>query len=243
MFRATAPRRVLSALLCVAAALSCASEQQDPASSPAAESPAPLPVDTPNVPGAGTPRDTAGSTGPMIHPRRDPPGAEPGDSAGSLQEDATTDPAGAATWTIGVTSVPAGVDVPPLPVLTSLRTGTHAEYVRMTVEIGPDAPGPPGYKVEYIDRPLIECGSGAQIFPVGDAWLELRLEPAAAHTEDGQPTLGPREIAVEGPLLLRLYRTCNFEGVVTLVMALASPNPYRVLTLPDPWRIVVDVQR
>jgi hypothetical protein len=97
--------------------------------------------------------------------------------------------------------------------------------------------------VEYVDRPLHECGSGNQIFPVGDAWLELRLEPAAAHTEAGEATLGAREIAVDAPLLRRIYRTCDFEAVVVHVLALSAPNPFRVLTLSSPSRIVVDIQR
>jgi hypothetical protein len=122
------------------------------------------------------------------------------------------------------------------------------------METGPGAPPPagpspggsparPGYHLEYVDRPLIACGSGEQIFPEGDAWLEIRLEPAAAHTEEGQPTLGPREVAVDGPLLRRIYRTCDFEGIVTYVLALSTPNAYRVVTLQDPIRIVVDVER
>ena len=173
---------------------------------------------------------------------QDPPAADT-TTATATATATEPDPTDTATWTVGMTAAPESVGAPPMPVLTALRTGTHPDYERMTVEIGPEASGPPGYRVEYIDRPLTECGSGNQIFPVGDAWLELRLEPAAAHTEAGQPTLGAREIAVQGRLLLRIYRTCDFEGVVTLVMALASPNPYRVSTLADPWRIAVDVER
>lgn len=157
--------------------------------------------------------------------------------------DVAAGPADTATWTVGVTSAPPDVGAPPLPMLTALRTGSQPDYERMVVEIGPEASGRPGYQVEYIDRPLVECGSGRQIFPVGDAWLELRLEPAAAHTEEGRPTLGARELPLDGPLLRRVYRTCDFEGVVVFVMALAEPNPYRVFTLTDPWRIVVDVER
>jgi hypothetical protein len=130
----------------------------------------------------------------------------------------------------------------PLPVLTAMRTGSHPAYDRVTLELS-GAEGLPAYHLEYVDRPLIECGSGRQVSPVGDAWLELRLEPAAAHTEAGQPTLGSREIVVGAPLVQRIYRTCDFEGVVTLVLALSAPNPFRVLTLSDPWRVVVDVQR
>lgn len=147
-----------------------------------------------------------------------------------------------AAWTIGVVDVEPTMHAIPLPVLTDLRTATHPEYERLTLAVA-GASSLPGYHLEYIDRPLHECGSGRQIHPVGDAWLEVRLEPAAAHTEEGRPTLGEREVAIEAPLLKRLYRTCDFEGVVTLVLALAAPNPFRVIELSDPARLVVDVQR
>jgi hypothetical protein len=131
---------------------------------------------------------------------------------------------------------------PRLPVLTALRSGVHSEYERFTVEL--DAPGGlPGYHLEYVDRPLHDCGSGEPTYPVGDAWLELRLDPAAAHTAAGQPTLGGRDTALGLDLLLRVYRTCDFEGVVTLVLAVSEPNPFRVLRLAHPARIVVDVER
>lgn len=162
------------------------------------------------------------------------------------------DPTDTASWSIGVTSAPSTATAPTLPVLTAVRAGTHPDYERVTLELAgspdggstADVPsGRPGYKLEYVDRPLRACGSGDEIFPVGDAWLEIRLEPAAAHTEAGQPTLGPREVHVDGPLLQRIYRTCDFEGIVVHVLALASPNEYRVFTLEDPTRIVVDVRR
>ncbi len=47
---------------------------------------------------------------------------------------------------------------------------------------------------------------------------------------------------MDGPLLQRIYRTCDFEGIVTYVLAFGSPNEYRVFTLVDPLRIVVDVR-
>ncbi len=156
-------------------------------------------------------------------------------------------PTDTATWSIGITQAPSTAAAPPLPVLTALRTGSHDGWVRVTFELAGEAggapPARPGYHLEYVDRPLVACGSGEQIFPVGDAWLQVRLEPAAAHTEQGEATLGPREMAVGGPLLLRVYRTCDFEGVVTHTLALAAPNRYRVFTLEHPLRVVVDVER
>lgn len=197
---------------------------------------------------------------PQVGSRPDSSGTEPvsriepvPEAPGPLDEGPTpTDPTDTASWSIGITSAPSTATAGPLPVLTGLRAGTHPDYERVTLELagGPDggsaadvSDGRPGYKLEYVDRPLRACGSGDEIFPVGDAWLEIRLEPAAAHTEAGQPTLGPREVHVDGPLLQRIYRTCDFEGIVVHVLALASPNEYRVFTLEDPLRIVVDVRR
>lgn len=197
---------------------------------------------------------------PEVGSRPDSSGTEPGfriepvpEAPGAADEGPTpTDPTDTASWSIGITSAPSTATAGPLPVLTGLRAGTHPDYERVTLELagGPDggsaadvSDGRPGYELEYVDRPLRACGSGDEIFPVGDAWLEIRLEPAAAHTEAGQPTLGPREVHVDGPLLQRIYRTCDFEGIVVHVLALASPNEYRVFTLEDPLRIVVDVRR
>jgi hypothetical protein len=218
-------RRRSAALLGLMAAMSCGRDpgQDDAADGGGADSALAAPT-----------ADSA--AGPMIHP---PGPGVPGAVGDSAPVGVAPD---TAVWTTGRAFAPPTVAYAPLPVLTALRTGTHAAYERLTVEMG-EAAGLPSYNAEYVDRPLIECGSGNQVFPVGDAWLELRLEPAAAHTEAGQPTLGEREIPVGGPLLLRVHRTCDFEGVVTLVLALAAPNPFRVLTLADPWRIVLDVQR
>lgn len=168
----------------------------------------------------------------------DPTGGRAAGRAGSVEPS----PLDSTGWTVGRLSSSATLDAgpPPLPVLTSLRTGAHPEYERIVVELASTA-GLPGYGLEYVDRPLHECGSGRQIFPVGDAWLELRLEPAAAHTEAGSPTLGDREVAVAGRVVQRIYRTCDFEGVVTLVIAVSTPNRFRVVTLADPSRLAVDV--
>jgi hypothetical protein len=147
-------------------------------------------------------------------------------------------------WTVGSLEAPATITAGefPLPMLSALRTGVQSEHERFVIEL--ETPGGlPGYHVEYVDRPLYDCGSGEPTYPVGDAWLQIRLEPANAHTEEGQPSAGPRQIAVDQPLIQRIYRTCDFEAVVVLVLAVSEPNPFRVMTLAEPPRIVVDVQR
>ena len=51
----------------------------------------------------------------------------------------------------------------------------------------------PGYRIEYVDRPVRQCGSGDTVPLLGDAWLSLRFYPANAHTEEGQPTVLERQ--------------------------------------------------
>jgi hypothetical protein len=144
-------------------------------------------------------------------------------------------------WTSGIVDVPAELaGTPPIPVVSALRTGTHEGFDRVTIELA--GAGVPGYHAEYVDKPLHQCGSGNEVFPVGQGWLEIRLEPAQAHTDEGAPTLPAREIEATGRLLRRIYVTCDFEAVVSLVLAVDSPNEFQIVTLRNPTRIVVDVR-
>jgi hypothetical protein len=128
--------------------------------------------------------------------------------------------------------------------LTAVRTGRHVDFERIVIELSDQGSGVPGYHVEYIDKPLIECGSGEQVFPVGDAWLEIRMQPLDAHTQEGQPTVSHRPVATPGlGNVLALYMTCDFEAMTTLVIAVRSPNDFRVFDLASPRRIVVDIQK
>jgi len=136
------------------------------------------------------------------------------------------------------------VDEPPagrrVATLVGVETGRHATYDRNVFTFaGSDLPG---YHLEYVDQPVRRCGSGEPVELPGDGWLEVRLEPAAAHDEDGRPTLGRRRLAPAHPVVLEAVLTCDFEAVVTWVLAVESPNRYRVLELTEPARLVVDVR-
>ena len=146
--------------------------------------------------------------------------------------------ADSAIWTAGI------VDLAPGPggvaSLISLRAAEHAGYDRVVWEFSGSAPG---VHVEYVDRPVRQCGSGAPVPLPGDAWLEVRLEPARAHTEEGRPTIAERRRTAGLPLALEMVQTCDFEAVVTWVIAVSSPEPFRVTRLASPPRIVVDIRR
>ena len=122
--------------------------------------------------------------------------------------------------------------------LTAVRAAKHELFDRTVFEF---AEGIPGYHLEYVDHPVRDCGAGETRVIAGDAWLEVRLYPANAHTEAGKPTIPERELLPKLPVVLEIERTCDFEAVVTWVLGVSSPNRYRVLELASPARLVVDI--
>ena len=100
----------------------------------------------------------------------------------------------------------------------------------------------PGYHIAYIDRPVRSCGSGEVVPLPGDGWLEVRMQPAAAHTEAGEPTIARRVHPLTLPNLKQLSLTCDFEADVTWVAGVLSPNDFRVSELKGPSRLVVDIR-
>ena len=174
------------------------------------------PPDSPVAAGAG---DTA-----------DPvPAPEPPDTASDVRN---------ARWTADVTTTRRNVDG--AATLRAVRTARHTGYDRIVFDFGTDPI--PGYHIEYIDRPVRQCGSGDTVPLLGDAWLQVRMEPAYAHTDAGQPTIQDRARVPDLPTLLELKLVCDFEAQVEWVGGVRSPAGYRVLELSAPARLVVDLR-
>jgi hypothetical protein len=132
------------------------------------------------------------------------------------------------------------VKVPPVPLLDHVRVGRHAGYDRIVFEFA----GPiPAYRVQPVAA-LFEDASGAPVWPGQRNLLQIRLEPAQAHTNAGRSTLTPgEERAAPGLPALRQFRLIgDFEGVVTygLRLGLGTPN-LRVSELTSPNRLVIDL--
>jgi hypothetical protein len=153
------------------------------------------------------------------------------------QANAEADIAYASAWTAGI------IDQPqlnaPAAMLIAVRTAAHDGFDRIVFEFDERIPG---YHIEYIDKPVRKCGSGDVTPVAGDGWLEVRLYPANAHTEEGRPTVAERERMPNLIVLSELELTCDFEAVVTWVLGIESPNPYQVRELHSPPRLVVDVR-
>jgi hypothetical protein len=124
-------------------------------------------------------------------------------------------------------------------VLREVRSAGQRGFDRVVFEFeGEDLPG---YRVGYVDR-AIQCGSGEPVQIVGEALLEVRLTPAQAHTDAGEPTVKERERRLDLPVLKELESTCDFEADVTWVLGLGSRKVFRVQELASPARLVIDVE-
>jgi hypothetical protein len=125
-------------------------------------------------------------------------------------------------------------------ILRTVHTAAQVGYDRIVFELSGDSP--PGYHVEYSDRPARKCGSGDVVPVSGAARLLVRLERVQAHDERGNPTIVERERAPALPVLKEMKLICDFEGQVEWVLGVAARNGYRVLELTEPPRLVVDLR-
>jgi hypothetical protein len=123
------------------------------------------------------------------------------------------------------------------PLLDNVRVGRHDSKGFDRVVF--DLTDVPGYQVHYVRR-VIQDGSGLPLMLRGRAFLTLRLEPAVAHNDQGQPT-APRRIVGSFTQLKEVRLAGDFEGVVTYGIGLAARSDFRVFTLTGPDRLVVDL--
>ncbi len=179
---------------------------------PKKEEPAPQPTPAPPVTPTPTPTPPPSGTAPSV----------PSDSQ----------------WTAGVVKQPREGLAP--VTLRAVREARNEGFDRVVFEF--DGTQVPGYHLEYVDKPIIKCGSGDPTEVAGQGWLQVRLTPAQAH-EGGQATITERERKAGLPIIQELELTCDFEGEVTWVLGNARPNKYRVMELREPTRLVVDVQQ
>lgn len=122
------------------------------------------------------------------------------------------------------------------PEVLDLRWAEHPGFDRVVIDVHGRAPG---YAVRYVDQ-LTRDGSGDPVRMRGRVKLEIALRPAQAHDRQGAPTYtGPRRRLIDLPSLRGTAFLGDFEGVVTFGFGLRT-RPYRVFTLSNPSRVVID---
>lgn len=192
---------------------------------------------------SGDPDGSLGSTGGVV--TRGPAGTDDGAWPAPMDTGAwvVETPAGGSTpsphpWVAGQSS--GGTQGRGAATLLAVRTARQDGFDRIVFEFDTQVPQ---WRVDYVDSPQHECGSGEEVRLEGDAWLQVDFEATNAHTEDGRATGAPRHVAdPPGANLRELHRTCDFEAQVQYVIGVGSPNRYRAFQLSGPARLVVDVE-
>ena len=122
--------------------------------------------------------------------------------------------------------------------ITGVRVGSHPCYARLVVQT--DGTQTPGYDVRYVPQ-IIADGSGAVIPVAGGAKLQVIIRANGHDLNTGQRSFTlPR---VGGETFKGLVSAGDFEGITTLGLGVRARLPFRVFTLTNPPRVVLDVAR
>ncbi len=129
--------------------------------------------------------------------------------------------------------------------LERVAIGRHEGFDRVVFQFRDRLPG---YRVEYVEPPLQEDGSGNPVEIDGDAIVLVRMEPASGFDltapGDGEVVYdGPRRLAgtdAGASVVSEVVRTGDFEAVLSWAVGLDQRVDFRVRTLESPPRLVVD---
>lgn len=156
--------------------------------------------------------------------------------------DGTVDPLGGGQqtpWTVKGSINP----FPGVATVAALRMGLHPElggWERIVFEFA-GANRPPAV-VQYVDK-AVSCGSGQTVTTQGTAILEVAITNAQAHDNAGKATI-PNTLAGPGGTVINSgVSSCDFEGHVTWNFGLNGKHNFKVSTLTNPTRIVIDIKQ
>lgn len=123
------------------------------------------------------------------------------------------------------------------PKVIGLRYAEHARFDRVVVDVKGRQPG---YRISYVKK-LTYDGSGNPVPLKGRRSMAVNLFPAYAHNGKGENLYdGPRLQQLKLPTLRGIAFTGDFEGQVSLGFTTRRKAPYRIFTLTNPTRIVID---
>lgn len=122
--------------------------------------------------------------------------------------------------------------------LRTVRVAHHDCYDRVVFELTTAMP-------EWRVAPAAPPFAGPSGIPVdvrGTSWLHVRFGATDAHTVEGEATVGPTPVPVRDATVIRQVQLVeDFEAVVVFVIGIDAERPFRVLTIADPPRLVIDV--
>jgi hypothetical protein len=124
--------------------------------------------------------------------------------------------------------------------VTDIRIGRQDGFDRVVFEIG--GRGTPGWNVRYVDEAASQ-GSGESLDVEGDAILQVTLQGMGLPFETGaEEWSGPDPLSSDDTeTVTEEVFDGTFEGTTVAFVGLTGEKPFRVYSLTDPTRIVLDV--
>ncbi len=175
------------------------------------------------------------------------PAGQPAGSAspsGTAPATPSTQPTGAVTQTSSWSTLPktGGPTGPGFPaaVLRSIRTSHSSSYDRVVFEFSGKLPG---YRVDYRSA-ITEDASDRPVPLAGHAFLNIAMQGATldnAFQGGHERYTGPTRITPSYGQLREIASSGDFEAVLSFGLGLDHRAGFRVLTLSQPSRIVVDI--
>ena len=132
--------------------------------------------------------------------------------------------------------------------LKDVRVGSHPEYDRFVMEFEQELDEPDGtpdsYTVYWATEIPRSMGEGSPMFTdQGSAYLEIYALGYAWDREDPS-TIGTLPASVSSPRTVNMQEVVSdgeFEGMLHWVIAADEQVGFRVLSIPNPPRLVVDI--
>lgn len=129
-----------------------------------------------------------------------------------------------------------------VPLLRDVRMGVHPEnggWERIVFEF---QGGLPPAQVKYV-MSAAQCGSGQPVTLAGTAILSVRFDQAAQHTDAGQQTFAKNLVPGPGSTVLEAKLSCDFEALLQWELGVKAQQNFKVTTLTNPPRLVIDVKQ
>jgi len=132
--------------------------------------------------------------------------------------------------------------------LLDARMGAHLDFDRFVLEFEQNLTGgiegpPESYSIKWLPQPPIQFGSGETIQVNGSAYLEILLH--AYGYSRGTSTYeyaGPKKVTARGTInVIEAIFGGEVEGKMVWALGANNPAGFRVLSMADPPRLVIDV--
>ena len=125
----------------------------------------------------------------------------------------------------------------PEPHLTAIRVAERGGYDQVVFQF---ANGVPHYRIGYVAA-VRQDAKGTPVPLPGRSFLRVVFHPSSEATTLPAGPAGPGTISPYFPALLQLSAAGDFEGYLSFGLGLSGRGGYRVYTLTQPGRVVIDL--